>query len=552
MFTLRNYQLKLKSGIYQSWQSGNRNVCAVSPTGSGKTVTMSSIASDMTESGVAIAHRAELVGQISLTLAVMGVEHRIIGSSNTVRFCIQQQIIELGRHYVNQSEHTKVTVAAVDTLKSRADKMTQWASRQRWWVIDEAHHVLQSNKWGAAVDMFPNAFGIGFTATPLRADRKALHASQGGVFHDLVVGPSMRQLINDGALCDYRIFVPPQSFFMDKADVGATGDYKATILRANAHKSKIVGDIVGHYQKLAGGKRGITFTVDVAQAVELEQAFNKAGVPAMAISAKSGDAVRAEAVRKFRNGKILQLINVDLFGEGFDVPAVEVVSMGRPTMSYGLYVQQFGRALRVLKDKERGLIIDHVGNVKAHGLPDAPREWSLYAPERGKRNMAEQNVMPMTSCVKCFYGYEAFHSKCPYCGHKPEPAGRKLPEQVQGDLIELDPQSLAELRGEVEATDKRLANPAIPHNADRLTTLGIKKRANERMSEQLELREAIAEWAGVYHHRGQSDSEIHRRFWFRFGTDVMTAQTIDRASAEKLKNSIKEDIVFLNDQSRGH
>ena len=33
----------------------------------------------------------------------------------------------------------------------------------------------------------------------------------------------------------------------------------------------------------------------------------------------------------------MQLVNVDILGEGVDVPAIEVVSMARPTESYALY-----------------------------------------------------------------------------------------------------------------------------------------------------------------------------------------------------------------------
>ena len=36
------------------------------------------------------------------------------------------------------------------------------------------------------------------------------------------------------------------------------------------------------------------------------------------------------------------LVNVDLFGEGFDLPAIEIVIMARPTASFILYTQQFG------------------------------------------------------------------------------------------------------------------------------------------------------------------------------------------------------------------
>lgn len=532
---LRPYQQRLKSGLYASWQAGNRNVVLVSPTGSGKTVVMGSIASDQTVPGCVIAHRTELVGQISLAMSRFGIQHNIVAPSATVKFCIVQQINELGRKFYNP--RGLVTVAAVDTLMARSDKMPQWFADQKWWLVDEVHHLVQGNKWGNAVSLFTNAHGCGVTATPVRADRKSLHADQGGVFHDMIVGPSMRELINAKSLCDYRIFAPPQSIDVSDVKIGANGDFSQPGLREAAHKSKIVGDVVGHYLKLANGLRNIVFTVDVEQAIEVAAAFNGAGISAMAVSAKTPDVIRAEAIKKFRNGTLQVLINVDLFGEGFDVPAVEVVQMARPTMSYGLYVQQFGRALRTLDGKTHGIIIDHVGNVRRHGLPDAPRQWTLYAEERGKRGAVDPDVMPVTTCVECFAAFEAVTRTCPFCGHTPEPAGRNRPEFVDGDLLELDPATLAQMRGEIERID---GPPLVPGHLDAIATRRLQNIWRDRQEAQAELRHNIALWAGVWRDRGAADSEIYRRFFFRFGTDIATAQTLNIADAQKLNERITQ------------
>lgn len=530
---LRPYQQKLKSGLYGSWQAGNRNVVLVSPTGSGKTVVMGSIASDQTVPGCVIAHRTELVGQISMAMARFGIQHNIIGPSSTVKFCISQHINELGRKFYNP--RGLVTVAAVDTLMARSEKMTQWFADQRWWLIDEVHHLQVDNKWGRAVSLFTNAHGCGVTATPVRADRKSLHADQGGLLHDMVIGPSMRELINAGSLCDYRIFAPPQSIDVTDVKISANGDFSQPGLREAAHKSKIVGDVVGHYLKLANGLRNIVFTVDVEQAIEVANAFNAAGVPAMAVSAKTPDVIRAEAVKKFRNGALQVLVNVDLFSEGFDIPAVEVVQMARPTMSYGLFVQQFGRALRTMDGKTHGIIIDHVGNVRRHGLPDSPRQWTLYAEERGKRGAVDPDVVPVTTCVECFSAFEAVTRTCPFCGHTPEPMGRNRPEFVDGDLLELDPATLAQMRGEIERID---GPPLVPGHLDAIAARRLSNVWRDRQEAQATLRQNIAIWAGVWRDKGASDSEIYRRFFFRFGTDIATAQALNTADAQKLNERI--------------
>ena len=538
MIQLRPFQDKLKSDIYASWDAGSIATIGVAPTGAGKTVIMSSIALDVNEPMCLIAHRQELVQQISIALARMGIRHNLIAAEKTIKVIISQHIAEFGKSFFDRRSH--MTVAGVDTLIARSKSLTQWSNIIKWWVIDECHHVLFDNKWGRAVNMFRNARGVGFTASPIRCDRKSLHRAQGGVFTDMCVGPSPRELIDMGYLCDYRIFGPPQSISTDLLKVGSTGDYTRGSLHQAAEQSTITGDIVEHYLRIAQGKRGITFTVDVEAANKTAQAFRDAGVPAEAVSSKTPDTVRNEVIRKFRNGSILQLVNVDLFGEGFDVPAVEIVSMGRPTQSFGLYLQQFGRALRTMDGKSHGVVIDHVGNVKRHGLPDAVRNWTLNAEESGRKSIIrDPDVMPVTTCVSCFRAYEAITKICPHCGHVHEPESRSEPKFVDGDLIEFSPELLKQLRGQIDAIDSNFT--PVPASLQGTPAEGRLVRLHgQNQIAQSGLRDVIALWAGVRRDRGMSDSEIYRRFYHTFNVDVLSAQALGTSDAEELTVKIKE------------
>ncbi len=67
--------------------------------------------------------------------------------------------------------------------------------------------------------MFPNARGLGVTATPLRADGKGLGAEYDGVFEEMIVGPSMADLIKMGFLTRYRVFAPHPSVDLGGVDV---------------------------------------------------------------------------------------------------------------------------------------------------------------------------------------------------------------------------------------------------------------------------------------------------------------------------------------------
>lgn len=499
---------------------------------------MADLCRDNDQPQILIAHRQELVSQISMALARAGVYHRIIAPQSTIRFIIDRHVTKFRASYYHPN--APVAVAGVDTLIRRTDQLERFLKQCYQWQTDEAHHLQTNNKWGQAVATMPNAYGVGWTATPVRPNGQQLGRGNGkhGLFDGLVIGATMRELIDAGYLCDYKIYGPPSDIDVSNITLSlATGDFNATQLRDAAHKSHITGDIVQHYLRLAAGKRGVTFAVDVALAHEHAEAFRAAGVPADVLHAKTSDADRARITDAFERGELLQIVNVDVLGEGYDCPAIEVVQFARPTQSYGLFVQQFGRGLRPLQGKSHGFIIDHVGNVMRHGLPDAARTWSLYADDRRGRRMDD---LPVRTCLNldCLRVFEGYSRTCPHCGYAPprEPASR--PEFVEGDLAEFSPALLASLRGEAE----RLVAPVgrVPVSAGPGAVIATKRRHEARATAQLELRDAIALWAGVRRDvYGDPDSDSYRRFWRTFGVDVLTAQTLNEAKATELTERIK-------------
>lgn len=531
----------MKAETYDAWRAGHKNVLAVGPTGMGKTRFKASIFADNQEPQIALAHRQELVGQISCAVASEGIYHNIVAPEPVIKFCIQQHIKQFGRNFHHPRAPTHV--GGVDTVIARADSLTQICNSIRLWDIDEAHHVLTKNKWGKAVRLFNRAIGLGVTATPRRCDNQPLGSAFGGVFDHMVLGPTMRELINMGYLSEYRIFAPPASIARAELKRSeTTGDFTPESVREASHRSPIVGDMVTQYQRIAPGKRAIAFVVDVETAKEVAARFMAAGVPAEAISAKTDDTTRQRAIERFSRGETLVLVNVDLFGEGFDVPAVEVVIDGAPTESFSKFAQRFGRMLRLFDGKTHGIYIDHVGNVIKHGLPDAPRKWSLEIDYRGsKKRDADEGVIPVRACVKCFRAYEAVTKTCPYCGHVdvPAPGARLSPEMVDGDLSEFAPELLARLRGEIKRIDHEWdAKPTSAADVVRM------RHHAARLEALHQLRQTVNYWAGVQvYGLGRSESEAYRRFYHKFGTDVLSAQTLSGADMVALADRVRMDLV---------
>jgi DNA repair protein RadD len=536
---LRPYQEQNRNAVYDSWKAGARNVLSVLPTGAGKTVIVSDIIRDHVGPSCSIAHRQELVSQISIALARNEVIHRIIGPQNVVRNIVQLHMMELGKSFYHPT--AECAVAGVDTLVRRGAQLRDWLPTVGLIVQDEAHHVTKKNKWGTAAGMFHNARMLGVTATPLRADGQGLGTHADGLFDDMVVGPNLRDLINMRYLTDYRVFAPPSDLDLHDVDVSkATGDFNPNKLKKAVRRSHIMGDVVTHYLRITPGALGVTFCTDVETATETADRFNAAGVPSAVVSAKTPDMERAAILRKFRNREILMITNVDLFGEGTDIPALEVVCFCRPTQSYGLYVQAFGRALRLMDGKDRAVIIDHVGNVARHGLPDMGREWTLD--RRDKRAKQDKDdIIPVRTCGEptCLSVYERTSWACPYCGWEPKPVRRDSPEMVDGDLAELTPEILAAMRGDIATVD----GPVILNSQQpEIGQLAHRKRHRLRQEAQVKLRETMAYWAGKQLAMGRQHPENHKRFYFKFGHDVLSAQTLGVKEAEALQLRIEEDM----------
>jgi DNA repair protein RadD len=539
MIVQHPYQRQLTDDIYQAWDA-YKNVLAVLPPGGGKTVIFSDIVRKHPGPSMVIVHRQELVSQISLSLANSGVYHNIIAPDNIIRWiCSTHCEMHGGEHFYDPKSETHV--AGVDTLIRRAHKSPKLCKAITLWVLDEGHHLTRANKWGKAVRLFPNAKGLGVTATALRGDGRGLGLHADGYYEVIVEGPHTRGLIDQGHLSEYMIYSRPADIDFTKVPVTGTGDYSGTKLKTETRKSPIVGDIVKSYLQFTPGKRGVTFVPDVETAEDVAGQFRRLGVPAASVHAKTHHIERQKSISKLASGRLLNLVNVDIFGEGFNLPTIEVVSMARATWSYGLFKQQFGRVLRTSPGKEYGYIIDHVGNIlDRHGLPDYGRDWSLDRAEKRSANK-DPDTLPLKACLKCFKVYEGYGITCPYCGSINAPAQRSKPEFVEGDLTLLDPDVLKKLRGEID----RVNSPASAM-VDRLRYSGLSGVAlagavaqhEKRRDAQALLQNVISTWAGVRRANGTPDAESYREFWHRFGTDVYTAQTLGRPGAEKLTETI--------------
>ena len=385
IITLRPYQQDFIDAVRAQFRNGHKRVVGVAPCGAGKTIMtgwMIRAALRRGKRSVFFVHRKELIRQTSETFTRLGIEHGIIQTGCPMQLNLPVQI------------------AAVQTLVKRLDKIPA----PDFLICDECHHIL-ANSYKKVLDAYPDAFLLGVTATPERIGGITL----ADAFDSMVESLSVNQLIELGNLTRFKYFAPDSTVDLSNVRRGF-GDYNQSDLAHVMSVPNIIGDIVNDYRRLAAGKSAICYCVDVEHSKSVADAFKAADIPAAHCDGDTPAHVRQQIVDDFRRGKLQILCNAELFGEGFDVPNMQAVILARPTQSLTLYIQQALRPLRPNPDDPNkvAVIIDHVQNYRKHGLPNAPRDWSLIPNNRKKKcPQCGRQIKPVTEDGKKI---------CPHCG----------------------------------------------------------------------------------------------------------------------------------------
>lgn len=374
---LREYQRTAIQTILDKW-STQRNIMLQMPTGTGKTRLFVALISALTATKarsfgierqpyfLVVTHREEIVEQISGTLfSHYKLSHIILGSKK----CKVSD--------VNQKE-IPVSVSSIQYL-SRHIKDISKEENYDFIIIDEAHHSLAASYrllWQA----YPDAFKLGVTATPYRLCGQGFRE----LYQELVTSRGVEYFIKQGYLADYRFFtVSREQAALQKVNrltkVNAFGDYRIKDLQEIYAGDEEMEFLYDCYKTHVNGKQGIIYAVNHLHAEMIARYFADNGVNIASIDSRTSAGKRQVLIDKFRKGMLQVLVNVELFTEGFDCPAIGFVMLARPTKSLAMYLQQVGRALRPDSSKKEAddkvFILDCAGLYNRFGLPERPRDW---------------------------------------------------------------------------------------------------------------------------------------------------------------------------------
>lgn len=384
---LRNYQETIINNCRDAFKNGYKKLCCVLPCGAGKTAIFCYLAylntlKKPSNHVLILLHRKELL----------------------------KQTIDAFKSFQINTDH--INIAMIQSFKN---SLKTGIKPYSLIIIDECHHAT-SNTFQCVLSAYFGVPLIGFTATPARLDGKPL----GEIFDRLIVGVDYSYLISNNYLVDYDYFSPDLNFNFSEWKL-KSGDFDTIDNALHLDKKAIYGDILKYIDL---SKKTIIYspTVDYSKKLEAQiNEFFKCTV-CREINGTTPQNERDQIIIDFKNDKIKILINVDLIGEGFNVPSCDCVFLLRATQSLTLYIQQAGRALRSDPNNpnKRASIFDFVGNIYRFGFPDAPRNWSLSSTIKNshKHETVHDSLIIKTcpQCLRSFVPSQMLTGRlCPYC-----------------------------------------------------------------------------------------------------------------------------------------
>ena len=294
-------------------------------------------------------------------------------------------------------------------------------------LIDEAHLVphegdgMYRRLIAGLRPLEPAMRVCGFTATPYRLDRGRLDEGDGKIFDEVVFEYGIGQGIRDGCLAPLSSKATASQIDVSGVAVRG-GEFVASALEDVADDSAVVRAAIDEVVERGQNRRSwLLFCSGVRHAHHVAETLRERGIATATITADTPADERERAIADFRAGILRALTNINVLTTGFNVPAVDLIAMLRPTLSTGLYIQMVGRGTRKADGKTDCLVLDFAGNVMRHGPVD-------QADNNGgeQRSSVKADTVAAKRCPDCgeLNGLRA--GQCSSCGHefpqeKPQP-----------------------------------------------------------------------------------------------------------------------------------
>ena len=349
LFQPRGAQIEALYALEDSRSEGVTKGLVQAATGVGKTY-LAAFDSAKYKRVLFVAHREEILKQAAISFK--NVRHSD----------------DYGFFYGKQKDTDKAVIFASVATLGRKEYLTEDVFVPDYFdyvIIDEFHHAV-NEQYQRIVKYFKPQFLLGLTATPERMDGKNIYEI---CDYNVPYEISLKEAINKGMLVPFHYYG-----IYDETDYSSLHLVKGRYDEKELNETYIGNikryDLIYKYYMKYRSKRALGFCCSKQHAEEMAKEFCKRGIEAVAVYSNADGEFsedRDKAIEKLKKQEIKMIFSVDMFNEGVDIAALDMVMFLRPTESPIVFLQQLGRGLRISKGKEHLNVLDFIGNYEKAG-----------------------------------------------------------------------------------------------------------------------------------------------------------------------------------------
>lgn len=401
--TLRPYQIDFSRNLAISVQK-NKRVIACAPTGSGKSITMITIAWNAIQKG-----RSVFV--ISETDKIFRQLYEEAGGTK-IADGVKFLHIENGQLYVCMAQTLAKRPLIIDQINSLEPKPIV--------IVDEAHIGTPTKILTQLNEDIPI---LGFTATP--DARVSRHLPE--IYKDCVVSCQVDDLIQTGFLTTYEHKKRDGAVLKNLKT--KNGEYtersQNEAFGTDAIYSSLVSDL-----RTYPYKKCVIYVASIEQCENVASQLRNKGIDCTTYHSKLTDG-RFQLARFTELGEVNVIVTVASLTKGWDYKPIDMIVLLRKTKSLPLFLQMIGRGGRIMEGKDKFICLDYGSNWEEHGLWYQDREWDKmwsFAPEKG------EGIAPVVLCQQCESIHATSQRVCPFCGFvRPE----EIKESQVGEIEDI-------------------------------------------------------------------------------------------------------------------
>ena len=338
-------QLEALHNISQLRSNDKKQALIISATGTGKTFLSGfDVKKFNPKKFLFVVHRA------NIAKTAMTTYRQIFGDSKS-----------MGLFSGDQKEVEKDFIFATVQTISRQENLNKFSPDYFEYIVVDETHRAGAESYLRILKHFTPKFLLGMTATPERTDGLDIFKLFN---YNIAYEIRLHKALEEEMLSPFHYY-GVADITIDECVLEENSDF---LLLTSSERIRHIIEKSKLYACDDGNVRGLVFCSRIDECVYLSNAFNTLGYKTIALSGENTESERSQAISLLESDvseeKIDYIFTVDIFNEGIDIPRVNQIIMLRPTQSAIIFVQQLGRGLRKIANKEYLTVIDFIGNYK--------------------------------------------------------------------------------------------------------------------------------------------------------------------------------------------